>query len=140
MFRFPETLDYEHLVQLQRPDAELPEAMIGPDEHLRRRDGFALTDRRCDAARGAERDRLLPLCHERDKDSLLQGPRGDKTGEAIKKNPLGIPLAGCPLDEKISRDAHCCASDGDAIGALAHRHASTTRCARAPATASATTA
>ena len=33
--------------------------MIGPDARLRRRDGFALTDRALHAARGPERDRLL---------------------------------------------------------------------------------
>ena len=46
VFRFPETLDYQHLVQIQRPRADLPESMIGPDARLRRRDGFALTDGR----------------------------------------------------------------------------------------------
>ena len=43
---FPETLDYFNLVQVQRPRPELPEAMLGPDGRLRRRDGFALTDPR----------------------------------------------------------------------------------------------
>ena len=33
-------------------------------------------------------------------------------------NPLGIPLAGCPLDEKIS-EMHTVRKRGDAIGALA---------------------
>jgi hypothetical protein len=51
---------------------------------------------------------------------------------------VGIELAGCPLDEKIS-EMHTVRKRGDAIGALAIV-ASTTRCAPAPATASATTA
>ena len=41
----------------------------------------------------------------------------DKAG-AITTNPLGIPLAGCPLDEKIS-EMHLLRKGGDAIGALA---------------------
>src|SRR5687768_2397387 len=46
VFRFPENLDYDHLVQVQRPDPQLPEAMFGPDGRLRRREGFKLTDPR----------------------------------------------------------------------------------------------
>src|SRR5205085_3081295 len=43
-FHFPHPLNYEHLVQLERPDQELPELMRGLDQNLRRRDGSALTD------------------------------------------------------------------------------------------------
>ncbi len=56
------------------------------------------------------------LCHERDKDSCSKGIR-DKAG-AVTANSLGIPLAGCPLDEKIS-EMHALRKRGDAIGALA---------------------
>jgi NADPH-dependent glutamate synthase beta subunit-like oxidoreductase/NAD(P)H-flavin reductase len=56
------------------------------------------------------------LCHERDKDSCSKGLRG--TDGAVAANPLGIPLHGCPLDEKIS-EMHLLRKRGDAIGALA---------------------
>ncbi len=56
------------------------------------------------------------LCHERDKDSCSKGLR-DKEGR-ITDNPLGIPLPGCPLDQKISEE-HMVRKAGDAIGALA---------------------
>src|SRR5262249_6804319 len=55
-------------------------------------------------------------CHDREKDSCTRGLR-DKTG-VLKKNPLGIPLAGCPLDERIS-EMHVCKRDGDSMAALA---------------------
>ena len=42
-------------------------------------------------------------CHQRDKDSCSKGLH-EKDG-STKQNPLGITLHGCPLDEKISRDA-----------------------------------
>ncbi|MDQ3135697.1 MAG: hypothetical protein M3Q76_13015, partial [Acidobacteriota bacterium] len=42
-FRLPHPLDYERLVQIERPRAELPELLHGLDQNLRRRDGFALT-------------------------------------------------------------------------------------------------
>jgi NAD(P)H-flavin reductase/NADPH-dependent glutamate synthase beta subunit-like oxidoreductase len=116
IFRFPETLDYQHLVQVQRPRAELPESMIGPDAKLRRRDGFALTDGRYTPRENLSEIHYCVLCHERDKDSCSKGIR-DKAG-AITTNPLGIALAGCPLDEKIS-EMHMLRKSGDVIGSLA---------------------
>jgi NAD(P)H-flavin reductase/NADPH-dependent glutamate synthase beta subunit-like oxidoreductase len=116
IFRFPETLDYQHLVQIQRPRADLPESMIGPDAKLRRRDGFALTDGRYTPRENLSEIHYCVLCHERDKDSCSKGLK-DKAG-AITTNPLGIPLAGCPLDEKIS-EMHMLRKAGDAIGSLA---------------------
>jgi len=116
IFRFPETLDYFNLVEMQRPDPELPEALIGPDWRLRRRDGFKLTDRRFTVREVLSEIHYCVLCHERDKDSCSKGLH-DKNG-ATSSNPLGIELAGCPLDEKIS-EMHLLRKEGDAIGALA---------------------
>ena len=43
------------------------------------------------------------FCHERDKDSCSQGACATRRPVgSYKKNPLGVPLSGCPLDEKIS--------------------------------------
>jgi len=116
IFRFPETLDYWNLVEVQRSDAELPEAMSGPGWRLRRRDGFGLTDPRYKPREVLSEIHYCVLCHERDKDSCSKGLR-DKDGR-IAVNPLGIPLEGCPLDEKIS-EMHALRKAGDAIGALA---------------------
>ena len=116
VFRFPETLDYEHLVHVTRRDPALPHALSGPEETRRRRDGFALTDARFSAREVLSEVHYCVLCHERDKDSCSKGIT-DKQG-ALVTNPLGIPLAGCPLDEKIS-EMHLLRKRGDAIGALA---------------------
>lgn len=116
VFRFPHTLDPMHLVQIQRPSAALPEAMIGPDERLRRREGFTLTDPRYSTREVLSEIHYCVLCHERDKDTCSKGIR-DKEGQ-VTTNALGIPLAGCPLDEKIS-EMHTLRKRGDAIGALA---------------------
>ena len=116
VFRFPENLDYDHLVQVQRPDPKLPEEMVGPDDKLRRREGFTLTDHRYTRRENLSEIHYCVLCHERDKDSCSKGIR-DKEGK-VTTNPLGIPLAGCPLDEKIS-EMHAVRKRGDAIGALA---------------------
>jgi NADPH-dependent glutamate synthase beta subunit-like oxidoreductase/NAD(P)H-flavin reductase len=116
VFRFPENLDYDHLVQITRPDPALPEQMLGPDEKLRRRQGFQLTDERYTQRENLSEIHYCVLCHERDKDSCSKGIH-DKEG-AVVTNPLGIALAGCPLDEKIS-EMHMVRKRGDAIGALA---------------------
>jgi hypothetical protein len=100
VFRFPENLDYDHLVQIYRPDADVPEEMYGPDDRLRRRQGFKLTDQRFTRREVLSEIHYCVLCHERDKDSCSKGIR-DKEGK-VTANPLGIPLPGCPLDEKIS--------------------------------------
>jgi NADPH-dependent glutamate synthase beta subunit-like oxidoreductase/NAD(P)H-flavin reductase len=115
-FRFPHPLNYEHLVQLERPDADLPELMRGFDKNLRRRDGFKLTDRRYNEREVLEEVNYCIYCHERDKDSCSKGMH-ERDG-SLKKNPLGIRLTGCPLDEKIS-EMHVLQRDGDPLAALA---------------------
>ena len=115
-FRAPHPLDYEHLVQLERPDADLPEMMRGLDKNLRRRVGFRLTDPRATRREVLDEVNYCLYCHERDKDSCSKGLR-EKDG-AYKRNPLGIVLEGCPLDEKIS-EMHVLQRDGDSIAALA---------------------
>lgn len=117
-YKTPHPIDSTHqnLVHLRRPNAAVPEAIQGPIELRRHRDGFALTDGRMSHRQvSAEVDYCL-YCHERDKDSCSKGLL-DKSG-AYKKTPLGIELAGCPLEEKIS-EAHVVRNQGDAIGALA---------------------
>jgi NADPH-dependent glutamate synthase beta subunit-like oxidoreductase/NAD(P)H-flavin reductase len=90
--------------------------MAGADDILRRRVGFTLTD-----DRGTMRDSLYEIdycmiCHEREKDGCSIGLH-DPDG-TVKRNPLGIPTAGCPLDERIS-EMHLLKKQGDSIGSLA---------------------
>lgn len=115
-FKTPHALDYQNLVQIRRPATQLPNLIQGFDEHLRRRDGFKLTD-----LRGTQREVLYEvdyclICHERDKDSCSKGLR--EKDSAPKRNPLGIKLEGCPLDEKIS-EMHLMKRHGDSLAALA---------------------
>jgi NADPH-dependent glutamate synthase beta subunit-like oxidoreductase/NAD(P)H-flavin reductase len=103
-------------VSIEPAPAIAPGALAGPAATLRHSDGFGLTD-----DRGTLADRLGQLdtclfCHVRGVDSCSKGLL-DKAG-AVKANPLGIPLEGCPLDERIS-EAHVLADEGDPIGALA---------------------
>ena len=115
VFRFPEPLDAEHLVHVERP-GRVGGAVTGPTARLRRRDGFGLTDPRFTTREVLSEIHYCVLCHERDKDTCSKGIR-DKSGQ-LTENALGIKLPGCPLDEKIS-EMHTARKRGDAIGALA---------------------
>jgi NADPH-dependent glutamate synthase beta subunit-like oxidoreductase/NAD(P)H-flavin reductase len=113
----PKTVDFQQLVKLRRPEPRLPELFVGPDDERRERDGFPLTDRRADPRQVEQEIDYCLYCHSRDKDSCSKGLRDNKTNE-VKKNPLGVSLDGCPLDEKIS-EMHVMRRDGDALAALA---------------------
>jgi NADPH-dependent glutamate synthase beta subunit-like oxidoreductase/NAD(P)H-flavin reductase len=117
----PKALMPDKLVELTVPDAALPEAFEGPEVHLRRRDGFALTDPRFDTRHVMGEVDYCVICHEREKDSCSSGFKEKDpvaAGQTFKKNALGTTLAGCPLEERIS-EMHVLKGRGDAVGALA---------------------
>ncbi len=116
-FHLPETLDYSNLVATDRPSPEMPEERVGPASRRRRREGFTLTDPRMTRRDVLGETHYCLLCHEREKDSCSKGFLDAKTA-TWQKNPLGVPLPGCPLDEKIS-EMHELRREGDSIGALA---------------------
>lgn len=113
--RSPRKLDADHLVHVERFNNELPELMRGPKEHLRRRDGFKLTDDRGSLHEAMGEIDYCMICHEREKDSCSKGMR-EKDG-SFKRNALGIKLTGCPLEEHIS-EMHVLKAKGCSIGAL----------------------
>ena len=91
-------------------------------EHIRRREGFALTDYGTDLTGALDQANYCIWCHEQGKDSCSQGLRdkpaaGARLG-AFKKSVFGVTLAGCPLEERIS-EFHKLKVEGHPIGALA---------------------
>ncbi|MCS6884842.1 MAG: FAD-dependent oxidoreductase [Acidobacteriota bacterium] len=113
-YRRIEHLDYAQLVQIRRSE-DFPQRVTGPEERLRYRDGFKLTDPRYNSKQIMSEVDYCLYCHERNKDSCSTG--FIEKGE-FKKNPLGITLAGCPLDERIS-EAHMLRRDAYVLAALA---------------------
>jgi len=111
----PNKLDFEHLVPVEKPNPQLPEMMIGPSHHLRARDGFKLTDPRMTQKEYLREVDYCLYCHQREKDSCKEGFK-EKAG-GFKKNPLGIPLQGCPLDERIS-EMQLLRKQGEVIASL----------------------
>jgi len=123
-FKIPQNIDYFNLVDVERPNPNWNEVMIGNEKHYRRRDGFKLTDERFSKREVQSEVDYCVLCHKRDKDFCSKGyPAGKPEGKgekdkSIRTNPLGIKLTGCPLEEKIS-EAHELKSEGLSFAALA---------------------
>ncbi len=116
MYKLPLDTDYNDLVHNKVVDPKIPERMWGKDESLRRRDGFKLTDARYNSRQVMGEVEYCVFCHERNKDSCTKGYK-EKDG-SYKRNPLGITLKGCPLDEKIS-EMHYLKYEGRSVAALA---------------------
>ena len=107
-------LDFDHLEHAVITETN---GIIAYDaHHHRKRDGFALTDRRGTRREVTKQIDYCMICHEREKDSCSKGIH-EKDG-TIKKNPLGVENKGCPLDEKIS-EMHYLRREGYPLAALA---------------------
>ncbi len=120
LFKTPAKLDYQRLVPVIADDrAGFRSFRL---DHLRRRQGFALTDRGTDLVGALDQANYCIWCHEQGRDSCSHGlkdkapPEG--TRAPFKKSVFGVQLAGCPLEEKIS-EFHKVKTEGQSIGALA---------------------
>ncbi len=117
-YRQPHAVDFQQLVEMERPRVDLPEEVVGPAKHRRARDGFHLTDPRWSPREVHAETHYCLLCHDRKKDSCSKGFAAPEPEAGYKPNPLGVPLAGCPLDEMIS-EMHALRRGGDSLAALA---------------------
>ncbi|HLF97814.1 MAG TPA: pyridine nucleotide-disulfide oxidoreductase [Methylococcaceae bacterium] len=116
-FKIPAKTDFNDLVAHDTLDCRGFGAWGSPHGHHRRRDGFALTDRRFDDRHVLYEVDHCIYCHDRDTDSCSKGMRNRKDG-TFKTNTLGVTISGCPLEEKIS-EMHWLKRQGDNLGALA---------------------
>jgi NADPH-dependent glutamate synthase beta subunit-like oxidoreductase/NAD(P)H-flavin reductase len=113
-FRLPKPINFDHLVETEKVDDN---SVVGPHDEYRRRDGFKLTDPRMTPREITDEANYCIYCHERKKDSCSTGLL-EKDDNKVKVNPLGVPLAGCPLEERIG-EMNALRKDGDSIAALA---------------------
>ncbi|HKE39124.1 MAG TPA: FAD-dependent oxidoreductase [Casimicrobiaceae bacterium] len=122
LFKAPRKLDFMRLIPVEHEHRHGVDMWRLPPSHLRRREGFALTDPGTDLAGGLDQAHYCIWCHEQQKDSCSSGMRekkpADGSAAAFKKSPFGVILAGCPLEEKIS-EFHKLRADGLALAALA---------------------
>jgi len=115
LLRVPAPVEFQHLVDSEIVSDPVGGARRGTGSHLRRRDGFDLTDNRFSAREVESEIDYCVFCHTRDKDSCS---KGFHTDQGYRRNPLGYELKGCPLDQKIS-ESHELMNRGDALAALA---------------------
>jgi len=116
LFKTPSKLDFMRLVPVHT-ETSAGFAKHGL-EHLRERDGFALTDRGTDLTGALDQANYCIWCHEQGKDSCSKGLKEKAPAAGYRKTPFGVPLAGCPLEEKIS-EFHLVKTRGQPIAALA---------------------
>ncbi|MGH8689784.1 MAG: FAD-dependent oxidoreductase, partial [Burkholderiales bacterium] len=102
LFKAPRKLDYLKLI---------------PHTELRRREGFALTDPGTDLAGALDEANYCIWCHEQGKDSCSKGLKEKAPAAGFRKTVFGVPLAGCPLEEKIS-EFHMVKARGEPLAAL----------------------
>jgi len=118
LFKAPRKLDFMRLVPLHTEAPEgYPQHTLA-DEHLRMREGFALTDPGTDLTGALDEANYCIWCHEQGKDSCSKGLREKAPAGGYKKSAFGVTLAGCPLEEKIS-EFHMVKARGEPLGALA---------------------
>ena len=90
-------------------------------EHIRRRQGFKLTDPGTDLTGALDQANYCIWCHKQGKDSCSKGLKEKPAADgsvAFKRTVFGVRQAGCPLEEKIS-EFHMAKVAGNVIGALA---------------------
>jgi NADPH-dependent glutamate synthase beta subunit-like oxidoreductase/NAD(P)H-flavin reductase len=124
LFKTPAKVDPLHLLAHAeaREESGVTTFRIKP-EHIRRREGFGLTDRGTDLVGALDEANYCIWCHTQGKDSCSKGlkekPSADNPQKIVfKKSGFGVALAGCPLEERIS-EFHTLKSQGHALSALA---------------------
>jgi NADPH-dependent glutamate synthase beta subunit-like oxidoreductase/NAD(P)H-flavin reductase len=116
LFKTPHKLDMNHLVPVESStEGNLVKLELHSD-HWRRREGFQLTDPGTNLTGALDQAHYCIKCHNQGKDSCSTGLK-EKNG-SFKSSVFGVPLAGCPLDEKIS-EMNAVKEAGNPIGALA---------------------
>jgi NADPH-dependent glutamate synthase beta subunit-like oxidoreductase/NAD(P)H-flavin reductase len=107
---------FEGWTSFRLPKPVVFDKLVPAETHYRRRDGFKLTDNRKTPREITDQAHYCIFCHERKKDSCTRG--FVEKDNKYKPNPLGIPLTGCPLDERIG-EMNFLRADGDSVAGLA---------------------
>jgi len=103
LFKTPHKLDYMRLIPVHTEP--------------RPRNGFQLTDAGTDLVGALDEANYCIWCHEQEKDSCSKGLKEKGPDAGFKKTVFNVPLAGCPLEEKIS-EFHLVKARGQPLAAL----------------------
>ncbi|MEI8304294.1 MAG: FAD-dependent oxidoreductase [Burkholderiales bacterium] len=122
LFRHPVRVDpaalLTHARQAEHHGATI---MLIDARRLHRRAGFDLTDAGTDLRGALDQANYCLWCHGQGNDSCSHGIREKAAGSdtpAFRRSALGVPLTGCPLQERISEFQQAKAQ-GHAVAALA---------------------
>ncbi|HTP60744.1 MAG TPA: FAD-dependent oxidoreductase [Burkholderiales bacterium] len=107
LFKAPPKLEYMKLIPVQQ----------GHPVEMRLRDGFKLTDSGTDLAGALDEANYCIWCHEQGKDSCSKGLKEKAPATGFRQTAFKVPLAGCPLEEKIS-EFHMVKARGEPLAAL----------------------
>ena len=109
LFRVASGVDPEHLVpHLKKQIGAAGNTIFKFDiKQLRRRDGFALTDRGGPLSYAMDQANYCIWCHAQGRDSCSKGLKhkqreAGRGKAAFKSSAYDLTLAGCPLEERIS--------------------------------------
>ena len=108
LFRAPRKIDHLKLVPIVSTRMHGVDAWKLASDHVRHREGFALTDPGMGFVAALGEAHYCIWCHEQGKDSCASGLREKKPADGsvqpipFRTSPFGVVLAGCPLEEKIS--------------------------------------
>ncbi|HET7549354.1 MAG TPA: FAD-dependent oxidoreductase, partial [Usitatibacter sp.] len=120
LFKPPQRVDPFHLVPVETDTSR--GYSVHTLHHVRRREGFGLTDPGTQLPGALDEANYCIWCHEQGKDSCSKGLKekaaDDGRTASFKKSPFNVPLHGCPLEERIS-EFHKLKSEGWPVGALA---------------------
>ncbi len=122
LFRQPGKVDPWALLTHARTRTEQGVQVFTIDPaHIRRREGFKLTDEGTDLRGALDQANYCIGCHNQGKDSCARGLKDKPAADGstvYKRTAFGVKLAGCPLEERIS-EFHIVKGQGHAVGALA---------------------
>jgi NADPH-dependent glutamate synthase beta subunit-like oxidoreductase/NAD(P)H-flavin reductase len=114
LFKTPRKLDYMRLIPVHtQKDGFVKNSLT----ELRHRNGFQLTDPATDLVGALDEANYCIWCHEQGKDSCSKGLKEKPPADGFRKTVFGVPLAGCPLEEKIS-EFHMVKARGEPLAAL----------------------
>ncbi len=148
LFKAPRKLDFMRLIPVQAETRHDVAMLRLPDDHVRRREGFALTDQGTDLAGGLDQAHYCIWCHEQQKDSCSSGMREKKSADSPparhrptrrSRNRFSASRSPAARWKKRSPSSTSCAAKAGRW-ARWRSSASTIRWSRRPGTASATTA
>lgn len=117
LFDQPAKVDFSDLVEDETIVADGITLRRWPLDRVTPRDGFALTDAGTDLIGALDQAHYCIFCHHQGRDSCSKGLKDKKSG-AFARNPLGVEIPGCPLEEKIS-EMHEAKTQGLVLAALA---------------------